>query len=289
MRDDGRRAMSGSSAAGRKRAIDRRTAMKHGAFVAAGALSSHGATSAQSRASTAQTFVVAHGAWSSGWAWKKMHPLMRARGHRLFTPSYTGLGERAHLANPDVDLDTHITDVVNVLIYEDLHDVVLIAHSYGGMVGTGVADRARDRIRRLIYLDAFVPDAGTATSPLAEGQSFYELTGQSPQKARAAALDGWRVPPNPPPPDTAKEDLPWITARRRHHPIKTFEQKLTLQKGPLAMPRDYILCTKSDTFNRYADKARTAGWPVHTLDSSHNPHITVPEPLMDLLERIVRT
>src|SRR5918993_5092102 len=123
------------------------------------------------------TFVVAHGAWSSGWAWKKMHPLMTSRGHRLLTPSYTGLGERAHLANPDIDLDTHITDVVNVLVYEDLRNVVLIGHSYGGVVATGVADRARDRIRRLIYLDAFIPE---------DGKSFLELTGQGEQVRKAA-------------------------------------------------------------------------------------------------------
>src|SRR5688572_4891723 len=115
-------------------AIDRRTIMKQGAMLAAGALSGSASASCASAAtSTPTTFVVSHGAWSSGWAWKKMHSLMTARGHRLLTPSYTGLGERAHLANPNVDLDTHITDVVNVLVYEDLRDVVLIAHSYGGI------------------------------------------------------------------------------------------------------------------------------------------------------------
>ena len=97
------------------------------------------------------TFLVCHGAWSAGWAWKKMHPLMAARGHRLVTPTYTGLGERAHLASPSIDLETHIQDVLNVIKYEDLRDIVLVGHSYGGMVATGVADRARDRINQLIY------------------------------------------------------------------------------------------------------------------------------------------
>ena len=89
-------------------------------------------------------FVVAHGAWSAAWAWKKMRPLLRAAGHELWTPTYTGLGERAHLASPTVDLDTHIADVIGMLEMEDLRDVVLIAHSYGGMVATGVAERARE-------------------------------------------------------------------------------------------------------------------------------------------------
>src|SRR5512143_4241591 len=103
------------------------------------------------------TFVVAHGAWSSAWAWKKMRPLLRAAGHDIWTPSYTGLGERAHLASPAIDLDTHIKDVVGAIEMEDLNDVVLVGHSYGGMVATGVADRARGRIAQIVYLDAFVP------------------------------------------------------------------------------------------------------------------------------------
>src|SRR5260221_3877454 len=106
------------------------------------------------------TFLVCHGAWSAGWPCKRMHPLMQAAGHRLVTPSYTGLGERAHLAHPSIDLETHIQDILNVIKYEDLRDIVLIGHSYGGMVATGVADRARDRIAQLVYIDAFVPDHG---------------------------------------------------------------------------------------------------------------------------------
>src|SRR5712675_2194923 len=106
------------------------------------------------------TFLVCHGAWSAGWAWKKLHPLMSAAGHRLVTPTYTGLGEREHLANPSIDLETHIQDTLNVIRYEDLRDIVLVGHSYGGMVATAVADRARDCVAQLIYIDAFVAAAG---------------------------------------------------------------------------------------------------------------------------------
>src|ERR1700755_1968602 len=106
----------------------------------------------------AKTFLVCHGAWSAGWAWKKMHPLTAAAGHRLVTPTYTGLGERAHLATPSIDLETHIQDILNVIRYEDLRDIALVGHSYGGMVATGVADRARDRVTQLVYIDAFVPE-----------------------------------------------------------------------------------------------------------------------------------
>jgi pimeloyl-ACP methyl ester carboxylesterase len=258
--------------------LTRRQIMKGGSVLATGALAGAAWTGCSGAAAPSLTFVVAHGAWSSAWAWKKMHPLMSAAGHRLVTPTYTGLGERAHLARPEVDLDTHITDVVNVLEYEDLRDVVLVGHSYGGMVATGVADRARDRVAQLIYLDAFVPD---------DGQSLFDLAGGAAQ-SRAAAVDGWLVPPNPSPPDTPAEDLPWIAARRLHQPIRTLEQPLTLTKGPLTLPRTYVLCTKSEAFRRYADKATAAGWPVYTLDASHNPHITIPRELAALLEQIAR-
>jgi pimeloyl-ACP methyl ester carboxylesterase len=257
----------------------RRDVMRGAATLTLGAALPTGAglTGCSAASSESTTFVVAHGAWSSAWAWKKMRPILTAHGHRLVTPTYTGLGERSHLANPDVDLDTHITDVVNALFYEDLRDVTLIGHSYGGIVSTGVADRARDRIARLIYLDAFVAD---------DGQSLDDLTGQA-SRSRADLVDGWLVPPNPLPPDTSAEDVEWALPRRLHQPIKTLEQPLKLTKGPLSLPRHYILCTKSEAFRRYADKAKAEGWTVYELDASHNPHITVPEALAALLETIV--
>lgn len=136
------------------------------------------------------TFVIVHGAWSGGHAWRKVRPLLRAAGHEVFTPALTGLGERAHLANPDVDLDTHLGDVVGVLEYEDLHQVVLVGHSYGGVVITGVADRLASRLAELVYLDAEVPE---------DGQSEYDLL---PPDERAtyeemarASEGGWRIPP----------------------------------------------------------------------------------------------
>src|SRR5688572_1320721 len=165
------------------------------------------------------TFVVCHGSWSAGWAWKKMHPLLTARGHRLVTPTYTGLGERAHLAHPDIDLDTHINDVLGVLQMEDLRGVVLIGHSYGGMVATGVAARARDRIAQLIYLDSFAPR---------DGDSAFSLTPDREQPMReAAAKSGtdWLIPPNPMPPDTPEADIAWAKGRRLPQPIKTYIQK----------------------------------------------------------------
>jgi pimeloyl-ACP methyl ester carboxylesterase len=230
------------------------------------------------------TFLVCHGAWSAGWAWKKMHPLMAARGHRLVTPSYTGLGERAHLAGPSIDLETHIQDVLNVIKYEDLRDIVLIGHSYGGMVATGVADRARDVVSQLIYIDAFVPD---------DGQSLLDLN--EPARVRmqelARAGDSYRVPPNPTPPDTPQADLDWLTARRVDMPIKCFETKLRLQGGTLTLPRSYIYATRitpADTFGPFAKRAKSdPGWRYFEIDASHSPNVTAPEALMALLENIL--
>src|SRR5271167_4669587 len=152
--------------------------------------------------------VLAHGAWSAAWAWKKVRPVLAAAGHNFFAPTYTGLGERAHLASPSNDLETHIQDLLGVLKFEDLRDVQLIGHSYGGMVATGVADRARDRVARLIYLDAFVPTNGQALIDLVPPAERQRLLGS------IEAGDGWRVTPNPTPPDTSPEDLDWITKFR---------------------------------------------------------------------------
>jgi pimeloyl-ACP methyl ester carboxylesterase len=230
------------------------------------------------------TFLVAHGAWSAGWAWKKMRPLMAAAGHTLLTPTCTGVGERVHLANPAIDLDTHIQDIVAVFEIEDLRDVLLIGHSYGGMVATGVADRLRGRIAQLIYLDAFVPQ---------DGQSLLSL--QPPEmRERMLALtsstgEGWRVPPNPMPPDTPEADVAWAQGRRFPQPIKTFEQPITLS-GREPPPRSYIYCTRAapgDVFGQFAARARREpGWRYFELDASHNPHITIPEALMALLQEM---
>jgi pimeloyl-ACP methyl ester carboxylesterase len=228
------------------------------------------------------TFVVAHGAWSSGWAWKRMRPLLRAAGHEVFTPSYTGLGERSHLAAPDVTLETHIQDIVNVLFYEDLTDVILVGHSYGGMVATGVADRVSERIRKVIYLDAFVPR---------DGQSLNDLMpNRQPAGPLAPSADSWLIEPNPPSSDASPEDLAWITPRRGPQPRRTFEEPVLLTGAIDRLPRTYIYCLQKmpgDVFRQFAARARgEAGWQYEEIDATHSPHITAPDALADILLRI---
>jgi pimeloyl-ACP methyl ester carboxylesterase len=232
------------------------------------------------------TFVVVHGAWGAGWVWKKMHPLMQARGHRLITPTLTGVGERGHLAHPDVDLETHIADILGVLTFEDMCGINLIGHSYGGMVATGVADRARSRIAKLIYLDAFAPN---------DGESAFDLlpaaTRAQRQSGASGSGAGWQMPPGPMPPDTPPADRAWCEPLRLPQPVKTFEQKLKLQGGPLTLPRHYIYCSRNppdDRFRPFYERARRDGWGADAIDASHNPHITCAEPLAALLDQIAR-
>ena len=232
-----------------------------------------------------KTILVCHGAWSGGWSWKKMFPLVEAAGYRLVVPTYTGLGEREHLANPAIDLETHIQDVLSAIKFEDLNDIILLGHSYGGMVATGVADRARERVRQLIYLDAFVPR---------EGQSLFDLNegGRAHLEASAKNGDGWRIEPLTPPPDTAAEDLDWIMPRRVRMPIKCFQMKLKLGHGEPAMPRSYIYAgrkTPADTFGQFSRRAQSeSGWRHVEIDASHAPNISAPDRLMGALTKMLQ-
>jgi len=232
------------------------------------------------------TFVIVHGAWGGGWAWRKtVAPLLREAGHEVLTPTLTGLGERVHLAGPDVDLDTHIQDVVNTLIWEDLHDVVLVGHSYGGMVITGVADRAGDRLRHLVYLDAMVP---------AEGQSLADLVdldGQARQEMAARAVDGWRLQPGPVSPDLSPGMRAWAEPRRAAQPLKTFTQPFALTGGQgKDLPRVYVLCTApaGDAFARIAARLRDdPTWRVEEFATGHNLHYTMAREVTELLVGVV--
>jgi pimeloyl-ACP methyl ester carboxylesterase len=227
------------------------------------------------------TFFVAHGAWSAGWAWKKMHPLLRERGHALVVPTQTGLGERAHLAGPEIDLETHINDLFGALHCEDLHDLILVGHSYGGMLATVLADRVPERFTQLVYLDAFVPR---------DGQALIDLV---PAQTRAGwPADDWRTPPNPPSPDMSPEDLAWVMPRRVPQPRRCFTQAVKLTGAGARLSRTYIRCARVgpiDVFLPFAQRARTEpGWRYLEMDASHSPNVTAPDALARLLDDIAR-
>jgi pimeloyl-ACP methyl ester carboxylesterase len=229
------------------------------------------------------TIVLVHGAWSGGWAWRPtVGTLLREAGHEVFIPTLTGLGERGHLANPEVDLETHIRDIVGVIEYEDLRDVVLMGHSYGGMVITGAADRVADRLAHLVYADAFVPE---------DGQSLFDLIGPDAAQgnvARAQAEgDGWRVPPMPLPAATPERYRDWAAARRLMQPIKTFSQPVRLtNNGGADLPRTYVYCTQppGEAFTRIAARLREdARWRVVDFPTFHSLQYTMARELADLL------
>ena len=135
------------------------------------------------------TFVLIHGSWEGGWIWHRTVPHLRAAGHEVFTPSLTGLGERSHLMNPSIDLDTHIADILGVLKWERLENITLVGHSYAGMVATGVADRAHERLGSLIYLDAFMPKDGQAVLDLQPPERAAELREVAERQG-----EGWYLP-----------------------------------------------------------------------------------------------
>jgi pimeloyl-ACP methyl ester carboxylesterase len=233
------------------------------------------------------TILVAHGAWTGGWFWRKMFHPLREFGHELIVPTLTGLGERQHLASKRVGLDTHVTDVLQVMHYEDLADVALIGHSYGGMVATGVADRAARRLNRVIYLDAFVPRSGECLLDLLPYGARSSM-----QEAARTQGDGWKVPPNPMPPDTTVDDVNWAVARRVPQPIKTFEQPLELSDVSAGLPKAYIYCKRyapGNVFRRFSEQAQRApDWSHVEVDASHNPQVTAPIELATLLDTLVR-
>ena len=197
-----------------------------GAAISAVAIS--GASNARSREGNKMTYVLIHPAWFGGWCWKKLTPLLRAQGHEVFTPTLTGLGERGHLARPEIGLEIHVRDIINVIEYEDLRNVILIGNSSGGMVITGVADHMPERIAHMVFLDAFVPT---------DGQSMLDVIPPDRRPALEAFVqkegDGWLLPRFAPPPweklvtetwqMTEKADLDWILPRLCPTPFGHFK------------------------------------------------------------------
>ena len=226
------------------------------------------------------TFLFVAGGNLGGWVWRKVRPLLRDAGHEVHTPTLTGLGERTHLLSPEISLETHIDDVGNVLEYEDLRRVVLVGHSYAGMVIAGVADRSPERLACLVFLDAVVPRDGESELDLLPRQVSQWLT----QRAREHG-EGWYIPP-PPAASLTREydeaDARWLAERLTAHPLRPCAEPVRLHREP-ALPRTFISCTRGG-FESLAERARgVPGWRFHELDAGHNAMVTAPEALARLL------
>lgn len=237
------------------------------------------------------TYVLVHGGWGGGWEWAGVAERLRRRGHVVFTPTLTGMGERAHLARPDVDLETHIEDVRALLWYENLDDVILLGHSYSGVVVTGAADRVPERLRRLVYLDAFVPLDGQSEVDCVP-RDWAERHMLAPARERG---DGWRIPC----PfgegdlDLSAETARWYAARLTDQPLATCTQPLRLRgDGGAAVPRTYIHCVSegedpaTDPFHPFARRAQEHGWDYRRLTAAHDAHVAAPEELTTLLDEL---
>ncbi|MEP7324817.1 MAG: alpha/beta fold hydrolase [Gemmatimonadota bacterium] len=221
------------------------------------------------------TYVLVHGAWGGGWDWRAVDSMLTLRGHRVVRVTLTGQGERAHLGSPNIGLSTHIDDVVNTILWENLHDVVLVGHSYGGMVITGVVDRIPDRIRRVVYLDAFLPDSGESVMGLADSSSLGFV--------RSTVHNGMMVPPWVTDTTIIPQDVP--------QSYRTFTDTLNLvNPAGRRVSGTYILTFEPDklpdSFQRFADRAAAREWPVLRLQTDHNAQRSARGPLVALLDAV---
>lgn len=225
--------------------------------------------------SARKTIVFVHGAWGGGWQYTRVQPLLERAGHTVYRPTMTGLGERVHLAGPGVGLSTHIEDIVKVLEFEDLREVVLVGHSYGGMVIAGVAERVPERISKLVYFDAFVPQ---------DGESVAGLVGDALDSMAVAGGGGaepWQLVPR----WVEEGEAPPVDVPQ---PILTFTEQIVLSNPDAAqLPAAFLLTVEAgkdaDDFDFFADRARDRGWAVFEMEGSHNPHWFQPESFVEVL------
>lgn len=236
---------------------------------------------------SARTFVLVHGGGHGGWCYQRLAPLLRKEGHEVYTPTLTGLGERAHLVRPDTDLDTHITDVVAVLKYEALKDVILVGHSYGGMVITGVADRAADRVGHIVYLDAANPVNG-------ESLATHAKAIMDAQHAGARIVNGVELVMFPSVEVahmlgiTNPADVAWLVERLTPHPWKSFAQplRLTNEAALWKIPQTHIVCTATLATRDRARLEKLSQGRFWDINTGHNLMITEPRKVADLLLRV---
>jgi pimeloyl-ACP methyl ester carboxylesterase len=232
------------------------------------------------------TFVLVHGAWHGGWCWVRVARLLRDAAHEVYTPTLTGLGERAHLACPQIDLETHVQDVVGVLEADELRQVILVGHSYAGMVISGVAARAGNRLNHLVYLDAFVPEAGRTLL------DYLGARADAVRESARTAGDGWRIPPFPPERFgvTSQRDREWLQRRLVPQPLASFEQPLAAAGGD-RLKRAYVYCASPamGAFDQFAERLREdRKWQYHEIKTGHDAMVTAPGEVTKLLLGLVK-
>ena len=240
-----------------------------------------------------KTFVLVHGAWHGGWCYRRTTAALRKMGHEVFTPTHTGVGERAHHADENITLETHIRDVAGCIEAEELSDIVFIGHSYGGMVITGVADRMADRIEALVYLDAFVPEDGESLMALLHKAVEPPVAAQFIGSFRGAALErnsGMAHPLTAEMLHVSPANREWVNRRCVPQALATFEMPVLLSGNIENVKRRiYILADGWDPspFRYFARKFTGApGWDVIKLASGHDVMEDWPNELAAILAKI---
>lgn len=226
-------------------------------------------------------FVLVHGSWHGGWCYARVAKLLREAGHDVYTPTLTGMGERSHLAGIEINLDTHVQDIVNVVTYEDLNEVILCGHSFGGVVITGVAAKIPERLKSLFYLDAFVPD---------DGQSYFDLVSTDiiSMILGAAKTAGGKSPPIPAAAFNVNErDRAWVDKLCVPQTLAAFAQSVSLGVNSVAARRrTYVYATANgmNTFDATYERFKAdPNWTVHTVHCGHDVMLDEPEELARLL------
>ena len=226
-------------------------------------------------------FVLLHGAWHGGWCWSRVAAQLRSEGHSVFSPTLTGVSDRAHLLSPSVGLGTHVTDVVSLIDAEGLEDLVLVGHSYAGMVVSGVAEARPDALRLRIHLDAFVPNDGEAAIDL-----LPERVAHHYRESVAGPGFGWLIPPRSLEVlgVTEQSDLDWLTPRLTPQPWATYAESVALGEAERSVPGAFIECTEwMRVFRPQGERARERGWPVSEIPTGHEAMVTSPGRLAELL------
>jgi len=229
------------------------------------------------------TFVLVHGAFHGGWCWRDFTPRLEAKGHKVHTPTLTGLGDRHDEVTEDVGLTTHVRDVIALYEAEDLSDTVLVGHSYGGPVVGGVADAMANRVSALVFLDAVIPEDGKSVLDFQFEERRQEFL------AKAKAYNGWQIPP---PPVSYygivdPEQQKWGDAHCVPQPLKCFSQASELTGAWTGVAKKiYIRCTNPplpymDQFQNYAEQQ--ADWDTYEMDTGHDCMVTEPDELAELL------
>jgi pimeloyl-ACP methyl ester carboxylesterase len=232
------------------------------------------------------TFVLVHGSWHGGWCWKKLVPILRLSGHDVYTPTLTGMGDRSHLLAENVGLSIHILDIAALLHCEDLNHVILVGHSYGGMVISGAAELETERIERLVFLDAVIPKDNQSVDDIFPGTALH-------LRQQASSVNApWCIPPRSPQDygivDPA--EVLWIEQRLCPISILTYEERIRLVNAAAArVPRSYIWCKQHSLLRAIAAEAKASGYDYHELDSGHDAMMIAPAALAAILEKCAAT